>query len=81
ASCGGMVSPIMVGILMDTAGYIQPKKSEPLLPEMMNHLLTGMNIGFQYIGLYLLIIGIAAVIFLNPDKTAKSLQNLINIKS
>ncbi|RIW61080.1 MFS transporter [Acinetobacter baumannii] len=81
ASCGGMVSPIMVGILMDTAGYIQPKKSEPLLPEMMNHLLTGMNIGFRYIGLYLLIIGIAAVIFLNPDKTAKSLQNLINIKS
>lgn len=35
-----------------------------------------MNLSFSYIGIYLLIVGLAAVIFLNPDRTAKKMQKM-----
>lgn len=74
ASLGGMISPTMVGMFMESAGYIQPVKG--ILPDaiMLNKLVMGMNLSFSYIGIYLLIVGLAAVIFLNPDRTAKKMQ-------
>ena len=74
ASLGGMISPTMVGMFMESAGYIQPVKG--ILPDaiMLNKLVMGMNLSFSYIGIYLLIVGLAAVIFLNQDRTAKKMQ-------
>lgn len=74
ASIGGMISPTMVGFLMDKAGYIQPAKGVPLSPEMAGHLILGMNHGFTYIGLYMVVVGILTILFLNPDKLAKKLM-------
>lgn len=73
ASIGGIVSPTMVGYLMDAAGYVKPAKGMLNSPEMLHNLVTGMNTGFVYIGLYLIVVGIITMLFLNPDKTAKSL--------
>jgi len=74
ASLGGMISPTMVGMFMESAGYIQPMKG--MLPDaaMLSKLVMGMNLSFSYICVYLLIVGLLAMIFLNPDKTAKKLQ-------
>lgn len=79
ASLGGMISPTMVGMFMESAGYIQPIKG--VLPDitMVSKLVTGMNLSFSYIGIYLLIVGLAAILFLNPDKTAKKLQEDIDL--
>ncbi|MOA52529.1 hypothetical protein D3C78_1758360 [compost metagenome] len=81
ASLGGMISPTMVGMFMESAGYIQPMKG--ILPDaaMLGKLVTGMNLSFSYIGVYLLTVGLAAILFLNPDKTAKKLQNDIEVKN
>jgi NADH:ubiquinone oxidoreductase subunit 6 (subunit J) len=81
ASLGGMISPTMVGMFMESAGYIQPMKG--ILPDaaMLGKLVTGMNLSFSYIGVYLLIVGLAAILFLNPDKTAKKLQAAIGLNS
>lgn len=73
SSIGGIISPTMVGYLMDHAGYIQPLKGMVLSAEMTHNLIRGMNIGFSNIGMYMILIGIATIVFLNPDKTAKSL--------
>lgn len=74
ASLGGMISPTMVGMLMESAGYIQPMKGVMPDAAMLAKLVEGMNLSFSYIGIYLLVVGLAAIIFLNPDKTAKKLQ-------
>lgn len=79
ASLGGMISPTMVGMFMEAAGYIQPAKG--MLPDkfMLERLLEGMNTSFSYIGIYLVIVGVLAMIFLNPDKTARKLQSSVHI--
>jgi MFS family permease len=74
SSIGGIVSPTMVGYLMDHAGYIKPAKGVAASPEMLGNLITGMNTGFVYIGVYLIVVGFITMLFLNPDKTAKSLM-------
>lgn len=74
SSVGGIVSPLMVGNLMDRAGYIQPHKGEVLSAQMAENLIHGMNQSFTYIGIYLIIVAILAILFLNPDKTAKQLN-------
>lgn len=74
SSIGGIISPLMVGALMDGAGYVQPPKGTLLSPEMAQHLITGMNQGFHYIGFYLMIVSILTILFLNPDRTAQQHQ-------
>lgn len=74
SSIGGIVSPTMVGYLMDAAGYIQPAKGVPLVPEMAEKLIIGMNHGFEYIGIYMIIAGLISMVFLNPDYLAKKLM-------
>ncbi len=74
SSIGGIVSPTMVGYLMDVAGYKQPAKGVPLTAQMAENLITGMNHGFAYIGLYMIVVGIITIIFLNPDYLAKKLM-------
>ncbi|MFW1839652.1 MFS transporter [Acinetobacter gyllenbergii] len=74
ASIGGMISPTMVGYLMDHAGYISPAKGVPLTTQMFENLTTGMNQGFHYIGLYLVVVGLINIFLLNPDRLAKKLM-------
>ena len=75
ASIGGIVSPTMVGYLMDHSGYISPAKGVPLTAPMLENLTTGMNQGFHYIGVYLMIVGLINILFLNPDRLAKKLMH------
>ena len=74
SSIGGIVSPTMVGYLMDIAGYVQPAKGIALAPEMAEKLIIGMNHGFEYIGIYMIIVGLISMVFLNPDYLAKKLM-------
>jgi len=73
ASIGGIVSPTMIGYLMDSAGYIQPAKYASLSPQMIMNLVKGVNEGFEYIGIYMIIVGLINMVFLNPDRLAKKL--------
>lgn len=75
SSIGGIVSPTMVGYLMDLAGYIQPAKGVALSPQMAENLIIGMNHGFEYIGIYMIIVGVISILFLNPDYLAKKLMS------
>lgn len=72
ASLGGVVAPFMVGFLMDRAGYVAQGKVDS--PEMVELLKVGMNNGFTFIGIYLVIVGILSILLLNPDRTARTLQ-------
>lgn len=74
ASIGGIISPTMVGYLMDQAGYINPVKGAPLSSQMLENLIMGMNQGFSAIGVYLIVVGILNMVFLNPDRLAKKLM-------
>lgn len=74
ASIGGVIAPAMVGLLMDAAGYVTTPKGQPVPAEMVAALTDGMNSSFWMIGIYLLIVGAASVLMLNPDRTADRLQ-------
>lgn len=74
ASLGGIVAPVMVGMLMERAGYVQMVKGGPQTLEMSKRLAEGMNASFDYIGFYLVTVGLISIFCLNPDRTAKKLQ-------
>lgn len=65
ASFGGVVAPIMVGYLMQQAGYTPDIVfgSE----EAKYALTTGMNRAFWLIGMYLMTLGALSLMYLNPD--------------
>lgn len=74
ASLGGVVAPAMVGMLMDKAGYAPAPKGVAETAEMAARLGEGMNSAFWMIGIYLVLVGAASVLLLNPDRTAARLQ-------
>ncbi|MCG2623946.1 MFS transporter [Arthrobacter sp. I2-34] len=74
ASLGGVVAPAMVGTLMDRAGYVPAPKGVHETAEMAARLAEGMNSAFWMIGIYLVLVGAASVLLLNPDRTASRLQ-------
>lgn len=74
ASIGGVIAPAMVGMLMDRAGYKASPSGAGDTAEMAGLLADGMNSSFTLIGIYLTIVGIFCVILLNPDSTARRLQ-------
>lgn len=74
ASIGGVIAPSMVGLLMDGAGYVPTPKGQPVPAVMIEALTGGMNSAFWMIGIYLLVVGAASVLLLNPDWTARRLQ-------
>lgn len=74
ASLGGIVAPVMVGSLMERAGYLQAGKGVPQTLEMTARLAEGMNASFVYIGCYLVVVGLVSMLCLNPDRTARKLQ-------
>src|SRR5699024_105310 len=74
ACVGGVIAPAMVGFLMDSAGYVTTPEGQAVPAAMTEALTSGMNSAFWAIGLYLVAVGLASVLLLNPDKTAHSLQ-------
>lgn len=74
SSLGGVIAPGMVGMLMDSAGYVTTPQGQAVPPEMAAALTTGMNSSFWMIGIYLLLVGTASIFMLNPDRTAHRLQ-------
>lgn len=74
ASIGGVIAPAMVGMLMDKAGYVPGAKGVPDTAEMAGLLGQGMNSAFGMIGIYLIVVGTICIFLLNPDTTAKRLQ-------
>lgn len=65
ASLGGVIAPIMVGYLMQGAGYTPDVVPGSL--EAKVALETGMNKAFWFIGLYLMALGALSFMYLNPD--------------
>lgn len=74
ASIGGVIAPGMVGMLMDSSGYVTTPEGESVPPEMIAALTEGMGSAFWMIGIYLLAVGAASVLMLNPDRAAHRLQ-------
>lgn len=74
ASIGAIVSPTLVGWLMDAAGYQAAPKGQPTPPEMIEAMATGVNQSFVVTGIVLLIGGIVAALFLRPGPTGRRLQ-------
>lgn len=65
ASLGGVVAPIMVGLMMQAAGY-----TADVVPgsEQANYALeVGMNKAFWFIGMYLMAMGALSFMYLNPE--------------
>lgn len=78
ASIGGVIAPVMVGTLMDRAGYAPAPKGMPETAEMALRLAGGMNSSFLLIGAYLVVVGLLSLLLLNPDRTARRLQEKFN---
>ncbi|RAN70760.1 hypothetical protein B5P43_34840 [Bacillus sp. SRB_336] len=74
ASLGGVVAPVMVGMLMDKTGYRPSAKGVHETARMISLLTQGMNTSFTMIGVYLVVVGIGCILLLNPDSTATRLQ-------
>lgn len=74
ASTGAIVSPTVVGLLMEQAGYRAPAKGQPETAEMAASMATGVNNAFLLAGALLLVGGALAAVYFRPDATAARLQ-------
>lgn len=72
ASLGGVIAPIMVGYLMQAAGYTPDIVVGSLEAKLA--LESGMNSAFWLIGLYLMAMGALSFMVLNPDGLLKNLH-------
>ncbi|ANE05001.1 MFS transporter [Corynebacterium crudilactis] len=71
---GAIVSPILVGWLMTSAGYIAPAKGVAPSTEMVEAMTTGVNTAFLITGVLLVTAGLVAAVFLRPEKLGRTLQ-------
>lgn len=74
ASLGAVLSPIVVGLLMEGAGYRSPAPGQKDTPEMAAAMAEGVNSSFLLAGLILLVFGVLAAVYFKPEATAKRLQ-------
>lgn len=74
ASIGAICSPFVIGVLMEAAGYRAPAAGQQRTPEMVSAMASGLNHGFLLTGAVLLVAGLAAALFLRPDRTGRRLQ-------
>lgn len=72
ASFGGVVAPIMVGYLMQNAGFTANIDLSSIAAK--SALATGMNSAFWFIGIYLMTLGALSFMCLNPDALLKNLH-------
>lgn len=76
ASTGAVISPTLVGWLMDRAGYSAPPKGHKPTAEMADAMATGVNQAFSGTGVLLIIGGVLCIAFLRPEKFGARLQTL-----
>lgn len=72
ASFGGVVAPIMVGYLMQNAGFTANIELSSVAAK--SALTNGMNSAFWFIGIYLMVLGALSFMCLNPDGLLKNLH-------
>lgn len=76
-SLGAIVSPVLVGRLMELAGYRPAATGETPSTEMISSMITGVDQSFLIAGALLLISGIMGLVFIRPDATARKLQKRV----
>lgn len=74
AAFGAIVSPILVGRLMDLAGYASPAAGEAPSMEIVGAMASGVHQSFTITGVVLLVGGLACVLFLRPERLGAKLQ-------
>lgn len=74
ASIGAIISPTLVGWLMERAGYVAAPKGSPLSAEMAQAMATGVNQAFTITGIALVVGGLMCVLFLRPEALGRKLQ-------
>lgn len=75
ASFGAILSPTVVGLLMQQAGYRAAPKGQPDSAEMVANMTAGVNNAFLLAGVLLLVSGVVAAVYFRPDATARRLQS------
>ena len=78
-SLGAIVSPVLVGWLMENAGYRPAPAGTVQTAEMVSRMVTGVNQSFLIAGLLLLVSGLLGLAFIRPDRTAKKLQGSVTL--
>ncbi|WP_426005226.1 MFS transporter [Paenarthrobacter sp. NyZ202] len=78
-SIGAIVSPVLVGWLMENAGYRAAPAGTVQTAEMVGRMVTGVNQSFLIAGLLLLVSGLLGLAFIRPDRTAKKLQGTVTL--
>lgn len=75
ASVGAIVSPTVVGLLMEQAGYRSPPKGGSDTAEMAVSMATGVHNAFLLAGVLLVVGGVLATAYFRPDSAAQRLQH------
>lgn len=78
AATGAIVSPMLVGQLMTSAGYTAPAKGVAPSPEMVTAMTTGVHSAFLITGIFLIIGGAMCILFLRPEKSVQRLRRLMD---
>lgn len=71
---GAIISPILVGWLMTTAGYVAPVGGTTPSAAMVTAMADGVHSAFLITGIFLLIAGLAAALLLRPEHLGQTLQ-------
>lgn len=73
-SLGAIVSPALVGWLMERAGYVASPEGTQPPAEMVANMVAGVDQSFIIAGIILLLAGVLGLFFMRPDMTARRLQ-------
>lgn len=73
-SLGAIISPALVGWLMEKAGYVPAAEINEASAEMVMNMITGANHSFIIAGIVLLLAGLLCLAYMRPDLTAQKLQ-------
>lgn len=76
-SLGAIISPALVGWLMERAGYVAAPQGTTPSAEMVANMVTGVDQSFIIAGVILLISGLLCLAYMRPDLTARKLQAAI----
>lgn len=74
AAFGAIISSVLVGWMMSAAGYETPAKGTAPSAEMVAAMAEGVHSAFLITGVFLIVSGILAAIFLRPEVLGRKLQ-------
>lgn len=73
-SVGAIISPVLVGWLMENAGYRTAPTGTVASADMIARMINGVDQSFMIAGMLLLISELLGLAFIRPDQTARKLQ-------